>query len=154
MTEEISREAIVAAAKDSTWALLANLEAVELYDPGVEHAFFVSNQHQGPGAARQCDLADGTYVKERIVDWRDGEGYEIEVYEDTTNDFPFTDQRVRFSVRAEGAGTLVRMTYSYAPKAESGLDRVQAAAIADEVVTGVLSGLQNFIQTGQRRETG
>ncbi len=148
MTYTISGEATIKATKSKVWEILANLEKVQDYDSLIVKSFYVSEQREGVGAIRQCDLSDGSYVREGVVDWRDGEGYTLTVYEDGT-EYPVSDQKVDFSLEETGDDTRVVMTYKYSLKPENSVDPEEMAQGAQELVTGILAGLKGFVETGK-----
>ncbi len=149
MTTTISHDIQIEAPRSDVWGILANLETLQHYDREVERSFYVSDAREGVGATRQCDLPDGTSVKERVVSWREGDGYVIEVDEDGTN-YPTTDMRVEFTLEEAAGGTRVGMTYRYALKpgmpAEAGEEMRQGF---QELVTGLLAGLKKYVETGE-----
>ena len=148
MTYTVCGETTINTPKAKVWEVLSNLETVQEYDGGVAKAFYVSEEREGIGAARHCDLPDGTYVRERIVDWRGGEGYTINVYEDGT-EFPMSDQTVEFTLQDSAERTKVTMTYQYSLKPEMPVDAEEMAQIAQEIVNGVLAGLKEFAEAGE-----
>ncbi len=149
MTTTISHDIQIEAPRSDVWGILANLESLQDYDREVVRSFYVSDAREGVGATRQCDLPDGTHVKETVVSWREGDGYVIEVDEDGT-DYPTTDMRVEFTLEEAAGGTRVGMTYQYALKpdipAEAGEEMNQGS---QELVKGVLSGLKEYVETGE-----
>ena len=149
MTYTVSGETTINKPKASVWEVLSNLETVQRYDSGVSKAFYVSEELEGVGAARHCDLPDGTYVRERIVDWREGEGYTINVYEDGT-EFPMSDQTAEFTLQDSADGTRVTMTYRYSLKPGIAVDAEETAQMAHQIVTEVLAGLKTFAEAGER----
>ncbi len=48
----------------------------------------------GVGAARQCDLPAGGFVRERVTEWQAGESYAINVYEGSGSDPLFESEEV------------------------------------------------------------
>lgn len=148
MTYTVSGETTINTPKARVWEVLSNLETVQEYDSGVAKVFYVSEEREGVGAARHCDLPDGTYVRERIVDWRGGEGYTINVYEDGTQ-FPMSDQNVEFTLRDSAEGTRVTMTYRYSLKPEMPVDAEEMAQIAQEIVNEGLVGLKEFAEASE-----
>jgi hypothetical protein len=144
-----STELVVAAAQAEVWAVLSDLESAERYDAFIERSSYISEVRSGVGAARRCDLPDGSSVEERVIAWDEGSGYEIEASDDATGAFPLVNQRVRFGLEPVDGGTLVRMTFSYdyAPTIEI------AAAEADEMgaalIGGVVGGLKHLVETGE-----
>ena len=149
MTTTISHDIQIEAPRSDVWGILANLETLQHYDREVVRSFYVSDVREGVGATRQCDLPDGTHVKETVVSWREGEGYALEVDEDGS-DYPTTDMRVEFTLDEAAEGTRVGITYQYALKpgmpAEAGEEMRQGF---QELVTGLLAGLKKYVETGE-----
>ena len=71
------------ATPEKVWSVLAALEALAKYDPGVSKSELVSTAKEGPGAARKCELVPGGWFKERVVDWQPNEALSFELYECT-----------------------------------------------------------------------
>ena len=148
MTYTIKGETTINASKSRVWEILANLETVEDYDSAIVKSFYLSDQREGVGASRQCDLPDGSYVREGVVDWRDGEGYTLTVDEDGT-EYPVSDQKIEFSLEETDEGTRVVMSYKYSLKPENTTDPEEMAQGAQELVNSVLAGLKGFMETGE-----
>jgi len=68
------------ATPERVWSVLASLDALAKYDPGISRSEIVSPTTEGPGAARRCDLAPGGWFKERVADWRPNEALSFELY--------------------------------------------------------------------------
>ena len=74
------------APKQKVWEVLADLGSIYKWNPGVSQSYSTSPETVGEGAMRHCDLqnAKGSsigYLEERAFDWRDGDGFTIDVYE-------------------------------------------------------------------------
>ena len=148
MTGQQANEILIAAPQEQVWAILADLETAERYDAFIERAFYVSDDRTGVGATRQCDLPDGSSIKERVTAWDEGDGYEIEASDDPSGAFPLVNQRVRFDLENRGQATLVRMTFSYEYAPDIAINRDEADGMAGELLGGVLGGLKQFVETG------
>ena len=48
---------------DKVWSVLASLDALAKYDPGISKSEIVSPAKEGPGAARRCDLSPWRLVQ-------------------------------------------------------------------------------------------
>lgn len=144
-----SNQTTIAAPQSAVWAVLSDLETAERYDAFIERAFYVSETRTGVGAARQCDLPDGSSIQERVIAWDEGNGYDIEASDDPTGAFPLVNQRVRFELESTRDGTLVRMTFSYDYAPSTELPTSEADAMATELLNGVLGGLKHFVETGE-----
>jgi len=138
------------APKEKVWGVLADFGGIYEWNPGVSHSHSTSESNQGDGATRHCDLQKkGDYLKERIVDWRDGESYGVDIYE--TN-LPLKKNVVRFSVEANGDGTIVKLTSDYALKyglLGSLLDTLLVRRQFKKGMTGLLAGLKYHVETGE-----
>lgn len=66
LTHEIQIDAPIA----QVWAVIADLEAVQRYNPMVASARYVSEKKQGVGAARICDFRPGGSATERVTEWK------------------------------------------------------------------------------------
>ena len=102
----------------------------------------------GVGASRHCDLLPKGTVEERIVSWRDGEQYVIEIYD--WADVPYTGIS-HFIIQTGSEGTTVTQTMDYQSTkdltvATKGRPMEEFVAI---VVDGNLIGLKHFIETGE-----
>ena len=95
---KLSTEIQIDAPREKVWAVLADLEAVQYYDPAITKAYYTTDGRDGVGAARQCDF-DGGYVRERVTEWKPGEGYAINAYEGSDVVAPFESQDARFTLR-------------------------------------------------------
>ena len=148
LTTTIRADIRIEAPRPAVWGTLANLETLQDYDHQVVKSFYVTEAREGVGAARQCDLPDGTHVTERVVSWREEAGYVLEINED--DNYPTTDMRVEFTLEEAAGGTRVGMTYRYALKPGVSADAGEEIELGSkELVAGVLAGLKKFIETGE-----
>ena len=147
---QFSVQTRIDAPKEKVWEVLADFGGIYKWNPGVSHSHSTSESNQGDGATRQCDLQKkGDYLKERIVDWRDGESYGVDIYE--TN-LPLKSNVVRFSVEANGDGTIVKLTSDYALKyglLGSLLDTLLVKRKLKKGMEELLAGLKYHVETGE-----
>jgi len=145
-----STQVRINAPKEKVWEVLADLGSIYKWNPGVAHSRSTSDSTQGEGAMRHCDLqSKGDYLEERAFDWRDGEGYKIDVYE--TN-LPLKRNIVEFTVEADGEGTIVTVTPDYELKfGPIGvlLDRLFAGRQLRTGMADLLAGLKYHVETGE-----
>ena len=152
-TTTVSADIKIDAPKLDVWRVLADLEKVQDFDPLVVKSFYLSEAREGVGASRQCDLPDGTHVRERVISWREGDGYVLEIDDDGSDDRT-PDQQVEFALEETDGATRVDMTYRYALKPD-----VSAAAAEEmkqggqELVNGLVSNLKRLVETGERVTT-
>lgn len=103
----IHHEVHAACPPERVWALLADLESVQHYNPGVRRAAIEGPQRHGVGALRSCDLVPKGRVVERVTHWEDGRALGLEVAE---SDWPI--HFMRWVTRVEPQGTGARITQS------------------------------------------
>jgi hypothetical protein len=144
----VTREIQVDAPVEKVWAVLANIGAVQDYSPSVAKSYYTSDIKEGVGASRHCDLLPTGTVEERIVDWRDGEQYAIEIYEGTG--VPYTGV-AHFTVKRDGVGTLVtqKMDYKQTDDLSNALKGQSMDGLVGKIVEGNLVGLKHFVETDE-----
>ena len=145
---KLSTEIQIDASREQVWAVLADLEAVQHYDRAITNAHYTSEARDGVGAARQCDFDEG-YVRERVTEWKPGEGYALNVYEGSDVVAPFESQDVRFTLRDAEQGTTVSLELEYRLKPDAPLDPQELEREYRELIEGVLAGLKHYVETGQ-----
>ncbi len=106
------------APKEKVWEVLADLGSIYKWNPGVSQSYSTSPETGGEGATRHCDLQNAKggsigYLEERAFDWRDGDGFIIDVYE---SNLPLKRNHVRFDLESNGDVTIVTITPDYALK--------------------------------------
>jgi ligand-binding SRPBCC domain-containing protein len=135
---------------EKVWSVLASLDALAKYDPGVTKSEIVSPAREGPGAARRCDLAPGGWFKERVADWRPHEALSFELYECT---LPVRRLHHSYTLVAEGGATVVRQRMEYELKfglLGKLLDALMVRRKWNAGIGGFLAGLRRFTETDQR----
>lgn len=127
---------------DRVWAILADLEAVREYNPGVRHAAIEGWPRTGVGARRSCDLLPKGRVVERVTYWDEGRALGLEVAE---SDWPIHFMRWVTRLEPKGGGTRITQSLDY--KVKFGplgwlLDRLfmrrKLTAALDEVFTSLV----------------
>ncbi len=143
----LSSEIEIDAPREKVWAILADLEEVQHYDTAITKAFYTSEAREGVGAARQCDWPGG-FVRERVTEWKPGEGYAINAYEGS-DVAPFESLDVRFVLRDAGRGTAVSLELEYRLKPDVPSDPQELESEYRQLIEGVLAGLKHYVETGQ-----
>ena len=142
----------IEAPPEKVWSVLASLDALAAYDPGIAKSEIVSEAKQGPGAARRCDLAPGGWFKERVSAWRPNESLSFELYECT---LPVRALRHSYTLVSEGGGTLVsqRMEYrlKFGPLGKL-LDAMMVRRKWDAGIKSFFAGLKRYVETGRERD--
>jgi carbon monoxide dehydrogenase subunit G len=151
-----SYEIWIDAPRETVWAKIADLGAIQEYHPGVSRSYYTSEEREGIGASRHCDLLPFGEVEERIVEWRSGDSYTFEIYGSKKLP-PFVDAGGRFEVSQDGDGTTVRFEIEYdlkfGPFGQL-LDRLMVRSQFRKVPRAVLRGLKRRLEDGARPEVG
>jgi ligand-binding SRPBCC domain-containing protein len=138
------------ATPEEVWSVLASLDALARYDPGVAKSEIVSPVKEGPGAARRCDLTPGGWFKERVADWRPNEALSFELYECT---LPVRKLQHSYALVREGNSTVVRQRMEYELKFGPFGKLLDAMMVRRKWTAGIesfLSGLKRYAESGQR----
>ncbi len=109
----IRHEVHAACAPARIWALLADLEAVERYNPGVKRASLEGTQARGVGARRSCELVPKGRVVEQVTNWEEGRAVGLEVIE---SDWPIHFMRWVTTIEPSERGTRITQSLDYAVK--------------------------------------
>ena len=138
------------ATTEKVWEVLADFGGIYLWNPGMRHSYSTSDSSQGLLATRRCELLSGDdYLDERILEWRDGESFKVEISE--TN-LPFHRSVVEFSIEADGSGTIVTVAPDYALKyglLGRLLNQIVVRRKFRKGMEDLLAGLKYHIETGQ-----
>jgi carbon monoxide dehydrogenase subunit G len=135
---------------EKVWAVLSDLSTVQDYSPGVSKAYYTSEERNGIGASRHCDLQGPSgWVEERVAEWDEGRTMTIEIYD---SNGPLKEAFGRFDLTPDGHGTIVAFTFTYEMKfGPLGvlMDAFFARPRFDEAVQSTALGLKHHIETGQ-----
>ena len=146
---QVTAQIHIDAPKEKVWDVLADLGGIYKWNPGVVRSHSTSEQKQGVGATRHCDLQMmGGRLEERAVEWREGEGYTIDVYESS---LPMKN-KVDFSIEPADDGTRVSATVDYQIKygpLGALLDVLVVRRQVKKGFTDLLAGLKHYVETGE-----
>lgn len=109
----IHHEIIAACPPEHVWTLLADLEAVQHYNPGVRSAAIEGGPRTGVGARRSCELVPKGRVVERVTHWEDGRAVGLELAE---HDWPVTFMRWVTRIEPDAKGTRITQALEYQVK--------------------------------------
>lgn len=98
---------------ESVWAVLADLEAVQHYNPTVRTAAVRGSRRTGVGAERVCELLPKGRVVERVTRWEYGRAVGLEVAE---SDWPIRFMHWVTRIEPSGGGSRITQTLEYAVK--------------------------------------
>lgn len=105
----------IAASARVVWTLLKDFQHIDAFNPSLSRSFHIGDAPlEGVGAERRCELKDGrNWIEERVIDWRPGESYTVEIYAGT---MPIRDVRTMLAVSPKGAVSHAVMQITYTPK--------------------------------------
>jgi hypothetical protein len=109
----IRHEVRARCAPERIWSLLADLEAVQHYNPGVRAAKIQGDKRTGIGAVRVCELQPKGRVVERVTHWEDGRALGLEVAE---SDWPIHFMRWITRVEPNADGSRITQELEYRVK--------------------------------------
>ena len=112
----LNHEIYINAPKSQVWDVIANLGGVVKFHPLVTNSYYVTDDKQGIGAARVCELGPDTFVNETAIAWNEGESYTLDVQFTKGQKPPVNSLQGTVSVRGQGTGTVAEMTLEYDPK--------------------------------------
>jgi len=132
------------------WKVIADFQNVHRYHPIVERVTQASEEERGLGAERVCHFYDGGSVKETIIDWKEGESFEVEL---TEGSMPFKQSSATIRVVPFDEQTsCVTLSMDYETKfgpAGKLLDRLMIRSKMSSMFAKVLNGFEYHVQTGE-----
>ena len=136
----------IEAPPEKVWDVLADFGGVSRFNPSVPTSYSTSPQLEGVGATRHCNLKPMGSVEERIIEWDEGAGYKVDIY-DSSKVPPFRRSHADLRIEAEGDGTRFTGTLDYELR-HGVVDRLGARAQFAKAWRRFAAGLQSYVETG------
>lgn len=76
----IEKNVVINASQEDVWEVLADFGGIKKFHKGLRDSYSTSDVNEGLGATRHCDLKPMGSIEERIIDWKKGELYTVEIY--------------------------------------------------------------------------
>jgi ligand-binding SRPBCC domain-containing protein len=135
---------------ESVWAAVADLVAVQRWNPMVASARYISEQRQGVGAGRRCQLKPKGWMEERVWDWNPPRVIGLEV---TASTWPIAFMKWRTELEREGSAT--RMSQEMQYKVKFGplgalLDTLIMRRQMDKSISGTFDALKRYVESSRR----
>ncbi len=92
------------------WDVLADIGAIDAWNPGVVESHVTSEAADGVGACRRCDLGGKTYFDEEVVEWAPNEVITFRIVAST---MPFARADAPFRLQRDGDGARVTVSPDY-----------------------------------------
>ncbi len=134
---------------EKIWSVLASLETLDRYDPGVRKSAIISAVREGPGATRKCELAPGGWFEEKVADWNPHESLSFELVRCT---LPVRRLSHSYRLSRTERGTLVRQRMEYELKfgpVGKVLDALVVRKKWDAGIKSFFAGLKKYVETGK-----
>ena len=148
----IDSEIRINAPREKVWDILADFGRVVNYNPNISDSHSTSKNSGGSGATRHCDVLPMGSVEERITDWKEGEGYGIEIF-DGKKVAPFKHALGHLKVRGEGNQTVASISFDYQLKyGPVGwlMNGLVVKSQFKKALPSLLEGLKFYAETGQQ----
>ncbi len=88
------------APSEGLWKYLGDYSNIHRFNPLLKGSYFSEGSETSEmGSTRHCDLKGGDYIKERVIDWKEGSHYSIEIYETS---MPVKNSKATLGVRSLG----------------------------------------------------
>ena len=141
----------IKASPEKVWAILADYGGVQNFSPGIRNSYYTSDEKQGVGSSRHCELIPMGSLDEQIIDWREGQGYTSAVV-GSSGIPPFKKAEGTMTLTHNGDETLVTFTFDYAlgfGVVGAFLNRVFLKKQFEKDLPHVLDGLKHYCETGE-----
>lgn len=143
----------VDATPEEVWAAIGDFGNIYRWNPGVPASHLTSDQGEGVGATRHCDLAlPGASIEERVTAWEPGRYYRVDIYDKKR--VPFV-KNLRAEVGVEPAPGGGAIAY-FAPSWETAagplgrlVDRYAIRPQYDKGGRAFVAGLKHFVEHGE-----
>jgi len=151
--KNIHEEIYVNVTPERMWKVLSQYGDVSNFHAGVDNSFSIqgSRNEAKLGGERVCNIVDmglKIVLKERIINYEEGVGYQYEVYE--WKNFPLRKMLFGFKIReSENGNTLLRIDLDYKAK-PSFLTPLMAGKMR-KLVHDVLLGYKHYTETGEKK---
>jgi len=150
--KNIYEEMPVDVTAEQMWQVLSVYGDVSGFHSGVKQSYKVEGSANKAciGGERVCNIVDmglKIQLKERIIDYQEGIGYQYEVYE--WKNFPLRKMLFKFSIRENiSGGVLLRLDIDY--KAKPAILTSIVAWKMRILIHDVLLGYKHYAQTGEK----
>lgn len=144
----IKHEIRIDAAKEKVWAAIADLGGVAKFNPAVKKSYYLSEQREGVGASRRCELRPFGAIDEKAIEWKDGESVTLEIFSGEKAP-PFKSAIGVMSVEDVGDATVARLALDYELKyGVLGIlmDRLLVRRQFKKMVPAILAGLKRHVE--------
>ncbi len=144
----IKEEIKINVPKDKVWNVLSDLSGIQNFHPGVKKSYYVTDQKEGIGAARVCELKPMGSIKETAVEWSEGQLMSLTI-ESLEKAPPLKNAYGRIKLEKDGNDTVASLEMGYELKFGilGGLmNSMMVKPQFQKVVPAMLKGLKNYCE--------
>ena len=147
---ELNHQIKINAPAEKVFNVLADLEAVQHYNPGVVSAKYISDIRRSVGAERECDLGKDGKIKERVTAYKEGDSISMEMY---SHNWPLEFMKWETHVQSSSDGTIVSQNMQY--KMKFGifgalLDQLVMRKKLDSSLNSIFASMKDYIEKSNR----
>jgi len=138
---------VIHAPREETWAALADIGSIHVWNPGVKDSHTISEKGSGLGASRHCDLGGRNYLQEEVVEYDQGERLTMRI---TESNLPFAHADIRFFLKPEETSTRVVVQPEYELKfglVGTLMDRLFVRRRYKKGMQALLRGLKRHVES-------
>ena len=149
---QFSTDIIINASREEVWSVLSDIGTIAQWNPGIKESYATSEQPDGPGATRFCDLGGKNYLNEEVVQWKYCEKLTLRIIE---SNMPFESADIHFTLEDEAGRTKVTAAPEY--RIKYGLigqlmDRYYVRNFYEKGMQNLLRGLKEYIEQPDANE--
>ncbi len=152
MTTQITKQIRINAPIEQVWDVVRDFGNINAFNPNLTNSYSTSENNEGLGATRHCDLLPMGSIEERVIDWQDGVGYTIEIF-DGEKQPPYKNAQGTFHLRGDGNQTIVTFSLQYEMKLGpigALMNRVMLRSQFDKAALNIAQGLKHYIEVGEK----
>lgn len=146
----LNHEVRIQAPVEAVWKAVADLAAVQHWNPMVASARYTSERREGVGAARRCELKPKGWVEERVWDWNPPHAIGLEV---TASGWPIASMKWKTELRDDRDATRLSQAMDYKVKfGPLGLlvDVLMMRRMLKKGVDEALRALKRYVESNPR----
>ncbi len=137
---------VIDAPLTAVWGVLADIDSVHEWNPGVIASRKTTPVEHGLGACRRCELGGKNYLEEKVVEWVPERALTMRI---TATNLPFKSADIRFTLKDRGHQTTVTVSPTYVLKfgwLGKALDIVAVRNKYRRGMSGLLHGLKAHVE--------
>ena len=141
-----STETTINAPVNDVWQALADIGNIAAWNPGVIESYVNTDQAEGIGAGRRCELGGKNYLDETVVAWEENKQLTMRIID--TN-MPFKTADIRFMLQEENGATVVNLSPEYELKygvLGTLLDKIMVRRTYQQGMEALLAGLKKHVE--------